>query len=51
MVQMYPLILEADRVVGIDLCFKLNDSNIVNVIEKFNKEEQGLGGQYQRANH
>jgi hypothetical protein len=31
----------SDRVVGIDLCFKLNDSNIINVIEKFNKEEQG----------
>ena len=29
------------NVVGIDLCFKLNDSNVVNVVEKFDKEEQG----------
>ena len=29
------------NVVGIDLCFKLNDSNIVSVIEKFDKAEQG----------
>jgi len=31
----------SDLVVGIDVCFKLNDSNIVNVIEKFDKDEQG----------
>lgn len=31
----------SSSVIGIDLCFKINDSNIVNVIEKFNKEEQG----------
>ena len=29
------------NVVGVDLCFKLNDSNIINVIEKFDKLEQG----------
>ena len=29
------------NVVGIDLCFKLNDSNVINVIEKFDKFEQG----------
>lgn len=29
------------NVVGIDLCFKLNDSNVINVIEKFDKYEQG----------
>ena len=29
------------NVIGIDLCFKLSDSNIVNVIEKYNKAEQG----------
>lgn len=31
----------SSNVVGIDLCFKLNDSNVVNVIEKFDKYEQG----------
>ena len=29
------------NVVGLDLCFKLSDSNIINVIEKYNKAEQG----------
>jgi hypothetical protein len=29
------------NVVAIDLCFKINDSNVINVIEKFDKEEQG----------
>jgi len=29
------------NVVGLDLCFKLSDSNIVNVIEKYDKAEQG----------
>lgn len=29
------------NVVGVDLCFKLNDSNVINVIEKFDKLEQG----------
>jgi hypothetical protein len=29
------------NVVGLDLCFKLSDSNIVNVIEKYDKVEQG----------
>jgi hypothetical protein len=27
-----------ERVVGIDLCFKLSNSNVVNVVEKFDKE-------------
>ncbi len=29
------------NVVGIDLCFKLSDSNIVNVIDKYDKHDQG----------
>lgn len=29
------------NVIGLDLCFKLSDSNIVNVIEKYDKAEQG----------
>jgi len=29
------------NVIGIDLCFKLSDSNIINVIEKYDKAEQG----------
>lgn len=29
------------NVVGIDICFKLSNSNIINVIEKFNKKKQG----------
>ena len=29
------------NVVGVDLCFKLSDSNIVNIIDKYNKLEQG----------
>ena len=29
------------HVIGIDLCFKLSDSNIINVIERYNKSEQG----------
>lgn len=29
------------NVISIDLCFKLNDSNVVNVIQKFDKNEQG----------
>jgi hypothetical protein len=31
----------SDNVVGIDLCFKLSDSSIVNVIERYNKQEEG----------
>ena len=31
----------SSNVVGIDLCFKLSDSNIVNVIDKYIKSEQG----------
>lgn len=31
------------NVIGIDLCFKLSDSNIINVIEKYDKVEQGWG--------
>jgi hypothetical protein len=30
-----------NKVVGIDLCFKLSDSNIINVVEKFNKSQEG----------
>jgi hypothetical protein len=30
-----------DLVIGLDVCFKLNDSNVINVIEKFDKSEQG----------
>jgi hypothetical protein len=29
------------NVVGVDLCFKLSDSNIVNVIDKYYKHDQG----------
>lgn len=29
------------NVIGIDICFKESDSNIINVIEKYNKSEQG----------
>jgi len=29
------------HVIGIDLCFKLSDSNIINVIERYKKSEQG----------
>jgi len=31
----------SSNVVGIDLCFKLSDSNIVNVIDKYDKHDQG----------
>lgn len=31
----------SSNVVGVDLCFKLNDSNVLNVVEKFDKYEQG----------
>jgi len=37
------------NVIGIDLCFKLSDSNIVNVIEKFNKAEQGWSDNVTRS--
>lgn len=30
-----------DNVLGIDLCFKLSDSNIINVIEKYEKSQEG----------
>lgn len=30
-----------EHVIGIDLCFKLSDSNIINVIERYDKSEQG----------
>lgn len=29
------------NVIGVDLCFKLSDSSIINVIERFDKVEQG----------
>jgi len=28
------------RVIGIDLCFKLSNSNVINVVEKFDKDEK-----------
>lgn len=31
----------SSNVVGVDLCFKLSDSNIVNVIDKYDKHNQG----------
>ena len=31
------------NVIGIDLCFKFSDENIVNVVEKYVKSEQGWG--------
>jgi len=30
-----------DNVIGVDVCFKYSNSNVVNVIEKYRKEEQG----------
>ncbi len=30
-----------DNVIGVDLCFKLSDSNIINVIEKYDKKQEG----------
>ena len=32
-----------ENVVQLDLCFKLSDSSIVNIIERYNKYEQGWG--------
>jgi hypothetical protein len=31
----------SSNVVGIDVCFKLADSNVINVIEKYNKDTEG----------
>ena len=31
----------SSNVIGIDLCFKLSDSNIINVIERYDRAEQG----------
>jgi len=31
------------NVVGVDLCFKLSDSSIVNIIERYDKDENGWG--------
>lgn len=31
------------NVIGIDLCFKFSDENIVNIVEKYVKSEQGWG--------
>jgi len=31
------------NVVGVDLCFKFSDENIVNIVEKYIKSEQGWG--------
>ena len=33
----------SENVTGIDLCFKLSDSSIVNVVERYVKTEQGWG--------
>jgi hypothetical protein len=33
----------AKQVVGIDLCFKLSHTNVVHVIERFDKEDKGWG--------
>lgn len=32
-----------ENIVQLDLCFKLSDSSIVNIIERYNKYEQGWG--------
>jgi hypothetical protein len=34
------------QVVGIDICFKASDSNIINVIEKFDKKKEGWLNNY-----
>lgn len=31
----------SDNVVGLDICFKLSDSSIINVVEKYNKSQEG----------
>lgn len=31
----------SDNVVGIDICFKLSDSSVINVVEKYNKSQEG----------
>lgn len=31
----------SSNVVGVDVCFKLSDSNIINIIDKYNKIDQG----------
>ncbi|MGA1702534.1 MAG: hypothetical protein ACO372_03005, partial [Methylophilaceae bacterium] len=31
----------SEKVVGIDLCFKLSNSNVINIVERFKKEDQG----------
>jgi uncharacterized protein (TIGR02145 family) len=37
------------QVVGIDICFKLSDSNIVNVIEKFDKKKEQWANNRERS--
>ena len=34
------------NVIGIDLCFKYSDTNIVNIVEKYIKNEQGWGNNH-----
>jgi len=38
-----------ENVIGIDLCFKLSDTSIVNVIERYNKQEQGWSDNVTRS--
>lgn len=33
----------SSNVIGVDVCFKLSDSNVINIIERFNKADQGWG--------
>ncbi len=32
-----------DTVIGVDVCFKFSNTNVVNIIEKYRKQEQGWG--------
>jgi len=34
------------NVIGVDLCFKYSDTNIVNIVEKYVKSEQGWGNNH-----
>ena len=38
-----------ENVVGLDLCFKLSDSSIVNIIERYDKSENGWGDNEQKS--
>lgn len=37
------------NVVGVDLCFKLSDSSIVNIIERYDKSENGWGDNEEKS--